>query len=199
MLTPQAKRYLAKSDPVMADLVKRLDVSRYQIRDNTFRGLVESIISQQLSTKAARTIRKRFWEVLGTRLYKPQHILKTDIRKLRSCGLSGSKALFIKGLALAVSSKKLNLKQVHAMDNEQVIEELIKHKGVGKWTAEMFLIFSLGRLDVFSLGDWGLRSAMIKLYKLKKPSEKKLLTIAEKWKPYRSVASFYLWASLDNQ
>lgn len=199
MLTPPVKRHLLKSDPVMAELVRRSDVSRYQLRDNTFRGLVESIVGQQLSVRAARTIKQRLWEALGTRKYKPQHIINTTTKKLRACGLSNSKVEYIKGLAAAAITKELNLKMISKMDDDQVIEELTKHKGVGKWTAEMFLIFSLGRLDVLSLGDWGIRNAMIRLYGLKNPTDKKLLFIAEKWRPYRSIASFYLWASLDNQ
>ena len=199
MITQQAKRFLSKADPVMADLVKRLKVDHFQFRENHFRGLVVSIINQQLSTKAAATITRRFWAVLGTKNFTHKHILKTSFDKLRAAGISGSKVRFIKGLAAAMEAKELNFRKIQKMDDEQVIRELSKHKGVGRWTAEMFLIFSLGRPDVFSLGDGGLKNAMIKIYKLKNPSPKKLLQIAERWKPYRSLASLYLWTSLDNQ
>jgi DNA-3-methyladenine glycosylase II len=199
MITPQAKKHLIKADPRMGKLVKSLKMERYQLRENNFRALVESIISQQLSTKAAATIIKRFRAALGSNNYNHKHILNTPFRKLRGAGMSGSKARFIKGLAVAMEAKKLDFKKIRTMDNEQVIEELIQHKGVGRWTAEMFLIFSLGRLDVFSLGDGGLKSAILKIYKPKNSNPKTLLRIAEKWKPYRSIASLYLWASLDNK
>jgi DNA-3-methyladenine glycosylase II len=199
MITPKAKKYLIKSDPRMAKLVKTLKMDRWQIRENHFHSLVGSIISQQLSTKAASTIRKRFIEVLGSKKFTYKHILQTPFRKMRSAGLSANKVRFIKGLARASKSKKLDFGKIRLMSDEQVIEELIAHKGIGRWTAEMFLIFSLGRPDVFSLGDWGLRSAVMKIYKPKNSDPKTILKITEKWKPYRSTASLYLWASLDNK
>lgn len=198
MITPKALKYLSQADPKMAALIKNHKVDRFKIRENSFHGLVESIISQQLSTKAARTIRERFRLTLGSPNYTYKHILKTPFEKLREAGLSGSKARYIQGLALAMESKTLNFKKLITLDDEQVIEELVKHKGVGRWTAEMFLIFTLGRPDVFSVGDWGLRNAVIKIYKPKNAETNTILRISEKWKPYRSTACLYLWASLDN-
>jgi DNA-3-methyladenine glycosylase II len=197
MITPQAKRHLAKSDPKMAELVRTLTTERFFLRENHFRGLVGSIVSQQLSTKAARTIYSRLMEILGTKSYTHKHILKTSFLKLRRAGLSGSKVRFIKGLAKAMEDKKLNFRKIKTLADEEVITELIRHKGVGRWTAEMFLIFSLGRPDVFSHGDGGLKNAIIKIYKPK--SARDVHKITEKWRPYRSIASLYLWASLDNQ
>lgn len=199
MITPKAKKHLLQADPRMAKLVRELKVDRFQIRENEFRALVGSIISQQLSTKAAATIYKRMYEALGTKNYTHKQILKTSFQKFRAAGLSGSKVKYIKGLAKAMGAKRLNFKKIRQMDDEQVIAELVQHKGIGRWTAEMFLIFSLGRPDVFSTGDGGLRSAVVKIYKPKSYEAKHVNRITDKWKPYRSLASLYLWASLDNQ
>jgi len=188
-----------KSDPVMAGLARSLDVTRYQVRPDHFRGLVGSIISQQLSTKAAAAIRERFIKVLGSKKYSHKHILKASSEDLRAAGLSGSKVRYIIGLAEASASKALDLKKIQSMEDEAVIESLTAHKGVGRWTAEMFLMFYLGRPDVFSLGDGGLRNAVTRLYKLKSPTPGRIMRIAENWKPYRSAASLYLWTSLDNE
>jgi DNA-3-methyladenine glycosylase II len=198
MITPQARKHLLKSDPKMAELVRTMDTSRFKVRSHHFRSLVSSIISQQLSTKAAATIRARFMQALGSKNFTPKQIVQTPFQKLRAAGLSGSKIDFIKGLAVAIEAKELDFRKMRAMGDEQVIETLIEHKGVGRWTAEMFLIFSLGRPDIFSLGDGGLKNAVIKIYKLKNPTPEKIRKIAERWRPYRSMASLYLWASLDN-
>jgi len=197
MISLQAKKHLLKSDPKMAELVRKLKIERFSLRENHFRSLVGSIGSQQLSTKAAHTIRERMIQALGSRSFTHKHILKTPFAKLRAAGLSGSKVRFIKGLAKAMDEKKLDFKKLQKLQDEQAIQELIKHKGVGRWTAEMFLIFSLGRQDVFSHGDGGLKNAIMKIYKPK--SAKDLERITAKWKPYRSAASIYLWASLDNK
>ena len=181
----------------MAILVRTLNTERYKVRENHFRGLVGSIISQQLSVKAAETIRNRFVRVLGSKTFTHKHILQTPFKKLRLAGISGSKVQFIKDLAKAMELKKLNFRKIQQMDDEQVIEALTEFKGVGRWTAEMFLIFSLNRPDVFSLGDGGLKNAIIKIYKPKNHNPQTFLRIAQKWQPYRSIASIYLWASLD--
>lgn len=198
MVTTQAKKYLVKSDPHMAGLVRHLNVDHNQQRKNNFRSLVGLIISQRLSAKAATTIKKRFQKILGFDSYSSKHILKASIKELRNAGLSRSKVNFIKGLAAAKETGQLNFRKFELMENEQIIQELTQHKGVGRWTAEMFLIFSLGRKDVFSLGDSGLKSAIRKIYKPENSDPKNLLKIAENWRPYRSIASLYLWASLDN-
>lgn len=198
MITPKALKHLSEVDSKMATLIMSHNVERFKIRENSFHGLVESIISQQLSTKAAATIRKRFRDLLGSKNYTYRHILKTSADQLRAVGLSANKARYIQGLAAAMEAKTLDFKKLAKMEDEQVIEELVKHKGVGRWTAEMFLIFTLGRPDVFSLGDWGLRNAIIRIHKPKNTDPGTILKISEKWKPYRSTACLYLWASLDN-
>ena len=182
----------------MAKLVKTRNVERFQLRPNHFHSLVFSIISQQLSTKAAATIRQRVIDTLGSKNFTYKNILKTPVPKLRRAGLSGNKVRFIKALAAAMEARRLNFAKIKKMSDQEIIDELVVHDGIGRWTAEMFLIFSLGRQDVFSLGDWGLRNAIIKLYKPKNTKPETFLKIADKWRPYRSTASLYLWASLDN-
>ncbi len=159
--------------------------------------LIEAIINQQLSGKAADTIYKRFLALFkSTKFPKPEQILKLDVEKLRAAGMSYSKANYIKNIAQAFKNGQLNIKKIQAMPDEEVITELTKIKGVGKWTAEMILIFTLNRQDVFSLGDAGLRRAIKNLYGL--TDEKKILKLSENWKPNRSLACWYLWQSLNN-
>jgi DNA-3-methyladenine glycosylase II len=166
-----------------------------------FRALVVAIINQQLSGKAANTIQKRF-EALFPRKKFPsvKAVLKMSPAKMRKVGLSKMKVSFIKDLAKKIEDGTVDFKKMPMWTDEEVIEHLVQVKGIGRWTAEMFLMFSLARDDVFSYGDLGLRNAMQKLYKLRKhPSPKQAEKIAAAWKPYRSLASRYLWASLDNK
>lgn len=130
----------------------------------------------------------------------PKEILKIDEEKIRACGISYSKISYIKDLARHVEEKKIDLEKIEQMKNEEAILALTAVKGIGRWTAEMFLIFSLEREDVFSHGDLGLKNAIKQLYGLRKhPSPERARAISDKWKPYRSLASRYLWASLDNE
>lgn len=199
MITPKAKKHLSQSDPQMAKLVKTLTLNKFELRENSFRSLIRSIVSQQLSTKAARSIYAKLTQILGSKKYRHKQILSTSTAKLRTAGLSSSKVEFIKGVAIAMDKKQLDFRKIKNLTDEEVIAELIKLKGIGRWTAEMFLLFSLGRPDVFSLGDWGLRNAITKIYNIKIKDLKKIQRISDKWKPYRSLASLYLWASLNNQ
>ncbi len=195
-----AEKHLSKVDPKLGELIKvvNLPVQRKSRRTH-FEALVEAIVSQQLSVKAADTIFFRFVALFG-KFPKPEQILKMKDSKLREVGLSYQKISYIKDLSTKVLSKDLRLNTLSRLDNEAVITELIKVKGIGRWTAEMFLMFSLVRPDVFSTGDLGLRNAIIKLYKLKKPpTEKQLERITKKWSPHRTTASRYLWKSLNNK
>lgn len=195
-----AEKHLTKVDPKLGELIKviNLPVQRKSRRTH-FEALVEAIVSQQLSVKAADTIFLRFVALFG-KFPKAEQILQIKDGKLREVGLSYQKISYIKDLATKVLSKDLRLNTLSRLDNEAVITELIKVKGIGRWTAEMFLMFSLVRPDVFSTGDLGLRNAIIKLYKLKKPpTEKQLERITKKWSPHRTTASRYLWKSLNNK
>lgn len=191
-------------DSILSPVVKKHgDPANWQTRsDSLFQDLVENIISQQLSDKAGATIIERFKAVvLGSKsslaFPSAREILKVSDRKMRKSGMSFAKAGFIKGLAAEVAGGSLKLDRLSKMPDEDVISELTKIKGIGRWTAEMFLIFSLRRMDVFSSGDLGLRRAIEKLYKVKFKKEKEYAGFAKRWSPYRSLASWYLWRSLE--
>jgi DNA-3-methyladenine glycosylase II len=162
---------------------------------------VEAIINQQLSGKAADTIFKRFVALFpGKKFPTPKDVLAMPTAKMRKCGLSKMKVSFLKDLSKKILDGTVNFRKMPAWTDEEVIEHLTEVKGIGRWTAEMFLMFSLGREDVFSYGDLGLRNAMQKLYKLKAhPTPKQAEKIVAAWKPYRSLASRYLWANVDNK
>lgn len=187
-------------DPILKKLYKKYgpltgieDRSKYLMQQ-----MIESIISQQLSIKAATTIYNRFLDLFKKSAFPtPDEILKIDTEKLRSAGMSYSKASYVKNIAKAFKEKQIVIEKIVKMSDEEVITELTKIKGVGRWTAEMILIFTLKREDVFSIGDAGLRRAIKNLYKLE--NEKDILKLTEKWKPKRSLASWYLWRSLENK
>ena len=187
-------------DPILNKLHKKYGLPT-NFKDRTeflYEELVESIISQQLSGKAADTIFKRFLGLYPkSKFPKPVVLLKTDIEKLRSAGMSYGKAGYIKNIAEAFVKKELDANKLKKLNDEEIIKELTKIKGIGKWTAEMTLMFTFNRPDVFSLGDAGLRRAIKNLYNLDKETD--ILKLAETWKPKRSFASWYLWRSLENR
>ena len=162
-----------------------------------FLKLCGEIVGQQLSVKAARSIWNKFMKGVNSNKKFIEKIESIKIEDHKLHGLSRNKLTFLKELTFKYKNKQINFSKFYSMKNEEIINELIKIKGIGRWTAEMFLIFSLGRIDVFSIQDLGLRKATIKLYKLKSDDENKILTISQKWKPYRSVVSWYLWRALD--
>ncbi|KKQ75544.1 MAG: putative DNA-3-methyladenine glycosylase [Candidatus Woesebacteria bacterium GW2011_GWB1_38_5b] len=166
--------------------------------EDPFIDLVETIINQQLSDKAAATIFGRFKKLFPEEKITAEKLLKIPDEKIREAGISYSKIKYIKGIAQQIKNKKLNLKNLENLSDEDVINELVKLKGIGAWTAEMYLMFTLARPDVFSAGDLGLQNAIVKLYKIKqKPTRERLLEISIKWSPYRTTASRILWRSLD--
>lgn len=164
-----------------------------------FGDIVETILGQQLSGKAASTIIGRFKDLYKGKLPKPEELLKTKDQKIRDCGTSWSKVAYIKNVAKAVQEGDLDLKNISKLDDDEVRHELLKIKGIGDWTAEMTLMFTLRREDIFSPGDMGIQNAMYEFYSVKKGDTKKMLKIAEQWSPYRSLALRYLWAGLDNR
>jgi DNA-3-methyladenine glycosylase II len=165
--------------------------------------LTASIMSQQLSTKVAQTIRQRFLDLFAGQPPTPEQILKTPPATLRAIGLSNSKVSYVLNVARFAIEEGLDFQKLDQMDNEAVIACLTRIKGVGRWTAEMLLMFGLGREDVFAIDDWGVQNAMISVYKLdredKKAFREKLLRISAKWSPYRTYACLYLWRYKDNQ
>ena len=159
--------------------------------------LCASIMSQQLSTTVANSIRQRFLDLFDGQYPRPQQILDTDPAALRAVGLSNSKVSYVLNVARFALETGLDHQKLNAMDNEAVIAYLTQIKGVGRWTAEMLLMFGLGREDVFAIDDWGVQNAMIGIYKLdredKKTFREAMLRIAAKWSPYRTYACMYLW------
>ncbi len=167
--------------------------------DDYFVDLVDAIVSQQLSGKAASTIFGRFKKLFKGDKISPPAVLKLTDKKMRAAGMPYSKIRYIKDLAHKVVSHEINLKKLDKLTDSEIIEELILVKGIGKWTAEMFLIFTLKRPDVFSHGDLGLNNAIKKIYRLNDYSMLKVENIVSKWCPYKSMASRILWHSLDNR
>lgn len=197
----EAEKYLKKVDPVLAKLILEFKLKDRKAHKRYFESLCGAIISQQLSTKAADTIEKRFIALFKSRSFpKPEEVLKLTDEKLRSAGLSFQKISYIKSLASLVKNKQIDFKKFSKMSDEEIIEVLVKVKGIGRWTAEMFLMFCLGRPDVFSHGDLGLKNAVKKLYKLEQDRHKnKYHKLVASWSPHRTTAARYLWASLNNK
>lgn len=203
-MKPNPAKHLTLVDPILGAAISQIKLKDVKSRrTNHFRSLVESIVSQQLSVKASDTIFGRFVELFGMKASgkffpTPEQILKMPDAKLRKVGLSGSKVKYIKDLAQKVHKKEVQLNRLHRMSDEEVIEHLVQVKGIGRWTGEMFLMFSLTRPDIFSHGDLGLRNAIKKLYKFRKPpSTKQIEKIVSKWSPHKTLASRYLWKSLE--
>ncbi len=194
----KALKHFKKFDPVLYAVAINIKLSPVIKSNDYFVDLIESIISQQLSIKASDTIFGRFKKLFPSELITPEKLLKIPDQKIRETGISFSKIKYIKGIADAIIKKQINLDNIDKLSNDEVTIELVKLKGIGTWTAEMFLMFTLNRPDVFSTGDLGLQNAIIKLYKLnRKPNKNELLEISNKWSPYRTIASRILWKSLE--
>lgn len=170
-------------------------------RKNVCLRLCASIMSQQLSTRVAEVLFKRFLELYNDEEPTPQQIIDTPFDKLRAIGLSNAKVNYVQNVARFITEHQLNDKQLAKMSNEELIETLTQIKGVGRWTVEMLLMFTLGREDVFAVDDLGIQQAMIKLYKIdpenKKEMKEQMLRISKKWAPYRTYACMYLWRHKD--
>lgn len=195
----RALAHFKKTDPILYRASVAIEFQEINPVTNHFLKLVRSIIGQQLSVKAASTIYSRFEKLFLKNDITPEKILKMDKEKIRSCGISYSKIDYIKDLSQKIVDKHLDLENINSLDNETIVKNLTIVKGIGPWSAEMFLMFSLARPDVFSTGDLGLKNAIKKLYKLDDISNEDLLTISSKWSPYRTYACMILWRSLDNE
>ncbi len=192
-----ALKHFKKVDPLLYEVAESIDPIVLEKTSESFVRLVRAIVGQQLSVKAASTIFGRF-EKLFKKKINAVDILKLKDDDIRACGISYPKIKYIKDLSEKVHTKELILESFENADEETIIENLTKVKGIGIWSAEMFLMFALAKPDVFSVGDLGLKNAMIKLYGLKNPSKEKLIKISQKWSPYRTYACRILWQSLDN-
>ena len=184
-------------DPKMAEIIKKVGEYKVKTTKNRYQSLVEAIIAQQLSGYAADSILKKFKKLYKSKFPKPIDVIRTSNPKLRSVGLSKMKISYIKDLSKKIESNHLNMRSFSSKNDEYIIEQLTSVKGIGRWTAEMFLIFSLGREDVLPVGDLGLKKGIQLMYSLKElPKEKEIEHIAESWKPYRTIATWYIWKSL---
>jgi DNA-3-methyladenine glycosylase II len=193
----KAVNHLKKCDPVLRAIIERVGPCRMEFGLPEFRSLAEAIVYQQLNGNAAVTIFKRFAALAGEPL-TPEGILKLSDEQLRSVGLSKQKSGYLKDLAAKTAAGLLDFVRLHELTDEEVIEHLTQVKGVGVWTAHMFLMFSLRRPNVLPTGDYGVQVAIRKHYKKRKlPKPKDMEKIAKAWEPYRSVACWYMWRSLD--
>ncbi len=188
------------ADQVLFKIIPEIEPFIIEKSDEIFFSLVESIISQQLSIKASDTIVKRFVALFPEGEITPEHVLAVPREKFREVGMSWNKADYVHNIARAILEKQLHIDSFDTMTDDEVVAELTTIKGIGQWTAEMFLMFTLAREDVFSYGDVGLQNAIQRLYNLKKkPTKKQMEKISKKWKPYRTYAARILWRSLDNE
>jgi DNA-3-methyladenine glycosylase II len=193
----KAVYHLKKSDPVLRSIIQRVGPCRMEYSPPEFHSLAEAIVYQQLNGKAAVMIFKRLAALAGEPL-TPEGILKLSDEQLRSVGLSKQKSTYLKDLAAKTASGLLDFVRLPELSDEEVIEHLTQVKGIGVWTAHMFLMFTLRRPDVLPTGDYGVQAAIKKHYRKRKlPKPKEMEKIARPWAPYRSIACWYLWKSLD--
>jgi DNA-3-methyladenine glycosylase II len=192
--------HLKKADPVLAEIIERVGPYRMQFRDPAFSTLVRSIVYQQLSGRVALRILERLLDLLPERQLTPEAILALAVEQMRACGLSGQKTKYIRDLAARTFAGELDFTLLPGMGDDEVIAALTQVNGVGVWTAHMFLIFALQRPDVLPVGDLGIRTAMRKAYRMRAlPKPERMEKIARAWRPWCSVASWYLWRSLDGE
>jgi len=192
--------YLCSVDQHLAKIIKNVGSYTLQKRNDSYLSLIEAIIYQQLTGKAASTIYSRFLKYFDSHIPGPHQILSSPEVKLRAnVGLSRMKIAYLKDLAAHIADGRLNLNDLTSMTDEDVITQLTKVKGIGRWTAEMFLIFCLGREDVLPVTDLGLKNAIKRTYLLDElPKPDKMIEIANPWRPYRSIATWYMWKSSSN-
>lgn len=197
----KALTHLAANDPILATLIDTYPKPDFTKHTNYYHELVDSIISQQLSVKAARTIEGRFKDLFGGKFPSPEDILTKDIEELRAVGLSRPKAGYLQDLARKIIDGTVSFDTIDELSNDEIIAELTKVKGIGVWTVHMFLMFCMAHLDVLPTGDLGIRNGIRHLYEFDntpEPGEVELIAQKNNWQPYESVASWYIWQSLDN-
>ncbi len=193
----EAIHHLRSNDPILSEIIDRVGDYGIQFRDPDFETLVRSIVYQQLSGRVASVIFGRLAKAAGGKL-TPDNILKLRPVRMRTLGLSKQKTAYIRDLARHTRDRRVIFEELAALEDAEVIERLTQVKGIGVWTAHMFLIFALRRTDVLPTGDLGIRNAMVKAYGLTAhPTPAEMESMAARWRPYCSVASWYLWRSLD--
>ena len=198
-LLDAAHHHLRKTDSVMAKIIEQCDpVTLGKSKPPHYHALVSAIINQQLSVKAGRTIEKRLLDKHGGRFFTAEKILELKFITIRECGLSKNKVRYICTLAKAITDGELNFRKLVRKNDEEIRDELIRYPGIGQWSVDMFLMFCLRRLDIFPVGDLAIRRSMQQYYQLNDGvKHDKYIEIAEAWRPYRSIASFYLWKMSD--
>lgn len=197
----EAAAYLARHDPVLRPIIERVGPCPLRPHRDYYWELVDSIISQQLSVHAARSIENRFQELFGTKVPLPEQILEKDFEELRSVGLSRPKTNYIRDLAQHIATGKIKFDKFESFSNDEIMKALIDVKGIGEWTVHMFLMFCMGRLDVLPVGDLGIRNSMRELYGFESvptPDEIRAIAKKYKWHPYETIASWYVWQNLNN-
>jgi len=193
----KARRYLTKADQTLARIIDQVGVCRWPQRQLRFASLVRAIVGQQISTKAAKSIYDRLRAKVAPRRITADSLVALTHTQLRKVGLSNQKATYVLDLTNKVQNKVVNLSNHSRLDNEAVIDELTQVKGIGRWTVEMYLMFSLRRLDVLPVDDWGIKTAISRLYFDGEAVNKAdMLSTGEAWRPYRTVACWYCWRSL---
>jgi DNA-3-methyladenine glycosylase II len=193
-------KHISRYDPKIRQLVNKLGLIEFEAGGDPFESLVEAIISQQLSGKSARSIFNRVKALVRSDTVSAQALKKTPASKLRKAGISPQKSRYLKDLSSQVVNGTLNLDDLQMKPDDEVVQILDEAKGIGPWTAQMFLLFTLGRPDILPVDDLGIQTAIRKVYSLRKlPNAKKIEQIASKWHPYCSVASLYLWHSKDTK
>lgn len=193
-----AEKHLTKACPNLKTLIKAVGPCTLSPNPDAFGTLARSIISQQISTKAAASITQRVVTLCGKKGLRPQPLLDATDEAIRACGISAGKLLSLRSLANYFAERPTLSRQLKKQTDEEVIETLLPIRGVGVWTAQMFLIFSLGRLDVLPVGDLGFRAGVQELYGLPElPTPQELTTRATAWQPYRSIATWYMWRQRD--
>jgi DNA-3-methyladenine glycosylase II len=200
-LLKNAAQYLSANDPRLAAVIANAPLPDFVPHTDYYKALVNSIIGQQLSVKAAATIKQRFVDLFGGTFPTPEQIITRDIEELRSVGLSRPKARYVQDLAQHIIDGRVRFDTIDHLTNDEIITELTAVKGIGEWTVHMFLLFCMGRLDVLPTGDLGIRSGIKQLYDLSElpsPDEVRLIAKDHHWHPYESVAGWYVWHSLDN-
>ena len=198
----KAAEHLKKQDAVLKPVIIRAGLADFAPHSDYYSALVGEIIGQQLSVKAAAAIRQRFCDLFDGKMPAPAAILKKSIEELRASGLSGAKANYIRDLAQHILDGKVRFDQLDRQSNDEIITELTAVKGIGEWTAHMFLMFCMGRLDVLASGDLGIRNGVRALYNFKDiptPDQVREISVKYNWHPYESVACWYVWDSLDNK
>ncbi len=193
-----ASKHLTDVDPVLGEVIRTHGPYKFELEDGYYEALVGAIIFQQLAGKAAQAILNRFKVLYGGRIPTPKEFLDTPDSKLRSAGLSPQKISYLKDLCMRLENGALDLKHLQDLPDEEVVRELDEVRGIGRWTAEMFLMFVLGRTNVLPVDDLGLRKATQKLYDLEElPDKEKFEKLSKNWHPYRSIATLYLWRSTE--